>query len=101
MAILSAETINDSVPKFKKLPRWKRMFFYDEETKEVYLPAVVAGKEEAVFLCLCFDGVGCIRKYNHIYAPISWLRREYPETAELCDVVRKNVDKALANSEPE
>jgi len=66
----------------KGLPEWAAVSFYDPETKELYLPAICGGNEAAVLLSLGFDGTKYVRDGDHIYAPVSWLEREFPENRE-------------------
>ena len=76
--------------------RWRLVTFFDDETNEVFVPAAIAGNEEAVFLCASFAGCGLIHDDSHLYVPASWLKREYPDTAPVCDLIRTKVAKFVA-----
>src|SRR5262245_36900902 len=62
----------------RRAPAWGRTFYVDEGSGEAYLPAALAGDEAAVLLCACFDAQPLYTAGRHAYAPLSWLRREYP-----------------------
>jgi hypothetical protein len=38
-----------------------------------------------------------MRHRNHLFVPLSWLEREYPDWKELYDRMRANVEKFVAN----
>lgn len=60
----------------------------------VFVPAAYAGDEHKVKLCAVFDGETILEKGGHIYVPSGWLAREYPDTADLCELIGRRV-KAL------
>jgi hypothetical protein len=60
-----------------KLPEWLRSLFVDEHG-EVYFPCGAVGNERIIMLCMVADGVRIVRSEGHLYAPVSWLTREYP-----------------------
>ena len=60
-----------------KLPEWLRSLFVDEHG-EVYFPCGAVGNERIIMLCMVADGVRVVRSDGHLYAPVTWLTREYP-----------------------
>ena len=77
----------DPIP--EKCPKWAAASFYDREKDELYLPAVIGGdSEQAVLLCLSFDGVPVVHDGGHLYAPLSWLEREYPKCRETFEAIK-------------
>lgn len=62
----------------KRLPKWAGTCFRDD-AGEIFAPAAIAGSEMEVLLCASYDGTKIIEDHGHIYAPLSWLRREWPK----------------------
>lgn len=78
---------------------WKRSLLVADDGG-LYAPAVAAGVTEAVaFYTAAYDGIAFIRHKKHLFLPLSWMRREYPEERELWDVMEKRARTALANGE--
>ncbi len=59
---------------------WRNTVFLDEDG-EVYMPAEVFGDEFIMALCLIHDCKRQLAYEGHIYAPASWLAKEYPDLA--------------------
>jgi len=84
-------------------PKWKRTFgVLDERT--VFLPAIIAGNEQAVLLSAGFDGVEVAQEFGHLYVPTEWMAREFPSTAEICAAAedyarRSGLLKSLSETE--
>ncbi|HOI54290.1 MAG TPA: hypothetical protein PLP01_03490 [Phycisphaerae bacterium] len=76
------------------LSEWLRTFFLDDDG-EVFLPCGAFADERTALLCLAHDGVQMVRNEGHIYAPASWIAKEYPRWA---NTVRIIADKARANA---
>lgn len=73
---------------FEKSYKWQRVIGLSSGGT-VYVPAAIAGNEQAVFLCALNDGILGKRHLNHDYVPADWLAREYPKCAELCEIIIK------------
>ncbi len=67
-------------------PEWLRTSFRDGRG-EVFLPCGVFASEQIAFLFLAHDGVPVVRDAGHVYAPTSWLTREYPKHAEAINII--------------
>ena len=80
-----------------ELPEWLRTSFLDD-CSEVYLACGAFDDEMTALLCLAHDCVPMVRDGKHVYAPITWLARQYPKHAEavriIADVVRKAAEGA-------
>jgi len=59
------------------LPEWLVSLFVDKQG-EVYFPCGAVGNEQIIMLCMVADGVRVVRSDGHLYAPVTWLTREYP-----------------------
>jgi hypothetical protein len=82
----------------KKPPDWVCTAGIDDQN-EVWIPAVAAGSELEVVLVAGYDGTSLMEFKGHVFAPCSWLRREFKTTAQVCDKVTRRVraaDKELA-----
>ena len=53
----------------KKAPKWARSLCISDEG-EVFIPSVLLGPEEAVFMMVAFDGVGIVKDRKHLYIPV-------------------------------
>ncbi len=65
-----------------RIPRWGRTVFRGGDG-EIFLPAFLADSEAVVFLKLGWEGERAIFDEDHLYAPGSWMAREYPQLAEI------------------
>lgn len=74
----------------KRIPKWKRLVAYTPDNR-VFVPAIIAGNEQEVFMCACFDGISCLADKGHIYAPTDWMSREFPATKETCAFIESKV----------
>lgn len=78
---------------FKKQPEWKRSAAIDENGV-VFAPAIICGNEQAVFLCAGFDGERCVLMDGHPYFRTAWLKREYPDTADIMNKIENKLKEA-------
>jgi len=69
-------------------PKWKRTFGVSDDGV-VFLPAGIAGNEQAVLLSASYDGVEVAQDFGHLYVSATWMAREYPRTAEICAAAEK------------
>ncbi len=79
-------------PELKGLPKWQRSTGLSSDGV-VYVPAALAGNETAIFYCALNDCIPVENYLNHRYVPADWLAREYPKTAELCEIFIKIREK--------
>ena len=77
------------------LPEWMRTTFVDEDGR-MFLPCGIFTDELTATLCIANDGVPLVRHEGHVYAPASWLEREY---AGYAHVGRTIVARAQAERE--
>lgn len=58
----------------------------------VFIPAVYTGAGDmAVVLCASFDGVPTVTEDGHVYVPADWVKREYPQNADVVDKILRHV----------
>ena len=82
------ERMLDPIP--KNCPKWAARSFYDPDTGEVFLPAIIGGDSEmSVLLSVGYDGTSCIHDKGHLYVPLSWLEREYPAHKRTFKTIRE------------
>ena len=72
------------------LEEWMRTAFVDDHGR-VFLPCGAFGNELEALLCLSHDGAVMVRHERHIYAPTSWLAKEYPRYAQAIDAIAAKV----------
>ena len=72
------------------LEEWLRTALVDDHG-EVFLPCGAFDNELKAMLCISHDGVPMFRHEGHIYAPVSWLTREYPRYAKAIDTIAAKV----------
>ncbi|MAX27613.1 MAG: hypothetical protein CMJ19_24210 [Phycisphaeraceae bacterium] len=73
-----------------KAKPWQTTVFLDDDG-EVYMPAGVFGDELQLALCLSYDGQPQLPHEGHVYAPASWLAREYPRLAPKINEAVKHI----------
>lgn len=81
-------------------PEWGRTSYIDPGSGQVYVPAVLGGNEEAVFLCASFDGVSVVAVDDHVYVPAEWMAKEHPDAAPACRRIVGYVRAAHAGEAP-
>jgi hypothetical protein len=74
----------------RKVPVWMRSAALASDGT-IFAPAAIGGSETAVFLCASYDGVSIVLHRNHAFVPLDWLRREYPDMAEVADRIERGV----------
>ena len=65
-----------------KLTAWQRSYGVGEDG-EFYVPAVIAGDEQKVMMCAAYDGLTVPSYKGHLYIPLSWAKKEFPQAAEV------------------
>jgi hypothetical protein len=87
--------------KTSRLAEWERTIWLDEETGEVYVPATATGLPEATVMMMCgFETVGVLMDSGHLYVPLYWVRREYPEERDLWDLMASHAARAAQQDGP-
>jgi len=77
-----------------ELPKWARTVYFEDEG-ESFIPSDATGANAGVVtMAAGFDGVSVINKDNHLYIPLSWARREYPENKEIYDLIEEKINFA-------
>ena len=69
---------------------WLRTTFVDVDG-QVFLPCGALDNELTALLCISHDGVPFVQHQGHIYAPSSWLAREYPRYAQTIETIADRV----------
>jgi hypothetical protein len=77
---------------FEGKPRWKLTVFRDDNG-ELFAPAAITGNERGAVMTASYDGIKGITAHRHVYLPISWLRRAFPETEEICAVLERRLEQ--------
>lgn len=85
-------------PAGQKVPKWKRSAALADDGT-IFVPAIIAGDEQIVFLTASWDGVSVITDEDgHVFVPSNWVLREYPGTEEICSVIESRVREALSDA---
>jgi len=80
----------------KGMPVWAATGFKMDDG-EIYVPAVLGcGNENVVFLAMGYDGTSMAHDKGHLYAPLSWMEREYPENEKTWNHIKDSYQKASA-----
>ena len=77
-----------------RAPKWARSAAIDADGT-VWVPAVVAGSEMAVFLCAGYDGTKALVVGKHAYYPSEWVKREFPDARELVEKIERRLKQEL------
>jgi hypothetical protein len=75
--------ITAASPDMKKLPEWARSVAIEKTGGECFFPAAWIGDEMSIMLCVSFDDVRYFHDKKHLYIPLSWAIREYPQHAKM------------------
>jgi hypothetical protein len=82
-------------PPGRKVPRWQLRAARAADGT-IFIPAALAGREQAIALCAAYDGVPAIVDAGHVYLPAGWIAREYPAAAALCARIGSMIAEAAA-----
>lgn len=83
----------------RPLPEWARTTVV--LAGEVYIAAAILGNEATTALHAAVDGEATLSHRARPYVRAAWMRREYPATAELLDLIEQRVaDAAAGHLEP-
>lgn len=77
------------------IPAWKRTAGVAQEGR-IFVPAAMAGNEDEVHRCTMYDGTPTATYHGHIFVPADWLSKEFPDTKEMCDVVRAAMRRTIS-----
>ncbi len=75
------------------LESWLRTSFVDN-AGQVFLPCGAFGDEREAMLCVAHDGVPVVRHEGHVYAPSTWLAREYRRHAHVIETIAARITRA-------
>ena len=84
---------NEQKNKTVKIAEWKRSFGIDKNG-EIYAPAAIIGVESHAMLAASCDGIKTVIYLQHVFIPLSWMRKECPDHEELYKAIEKSVKKA-------
>lgn len=80
------------------IPKWMRSAGVDEDGT-VFVPAFVGGDEDFVVLTAGWDGnVPMVIDDGHAYLPARWIAREFPDVAEVCNLIERRCRDHLDKS---
>lgn len=71
-------------------PKWQRSAAIDQDG-EVYIPAVIAGNEKTVFLCVAGDIEPVVIDSGHLFVRATWMAREFPAERAVCELILRRV----------
>lgn len=75
-------------------PRWARSAGLAGDGT-VFVPAAIAGETDA-FLSAGYDGVTIVRYLSHAFVPADWLKKAYPQKADLVSKIEREVQEFFA-----
>jgi hypothetical protein len=58
----------------------------------IFAPAAMSGNEQRAMLCASWDGVPAVLNAKHVYLPVKWLAKEYPELAEVVRNIERRIN---------
>lgn len=79
-----------SNPKGGREPEWKRSAALADDGV-VFAPAIITGNEMVAFLAASWDGTPVVMNDDHLYLPVQWIAREYPDVADVCAEIEARV----------
>jgi hypothetical protein len=79
--------------KRKGMPKWQRRAAIAGDGT-IFIPAIVAGGENTVFLCAGYDGTRVVYHSGHLYVPSDWVKREFPQVADVALKIEGRVAEA-------
>ena len=71
-------------------PKWLRTAAINE-AGTVFVAAGMVGDEKTVMLCAMQDGSSMVTDGGHPYLPTTWIRRAYPDWAEVCQKIEERM----------
>ena len=84
--------------------RWRKSLGYyaiDDDSDEIFLPGVAAVDESReVFLCASYDGVPMVEHDGTVLYPASWMKREWPKSADNITHIEHRIRRAMRKENP-
>lgn len=74
-----------------KMAKWQRSAGINVETKDVFVPAAIAGDEKKIVFCASHDGDSFVIMYDHFFVRSAWMKREFPGTIEVCEKIESRM----------
>jgi len=62
----------------------------------IYIPGAIAGGEMNVFLCASYDGTSAVLDGDHVYYPSDWLKREFPESKDVVELIERRIKETMS-----
>ena len=100
---MSTEEANDlkwiivENPPGQRRPKWQRSACIDREGT-VYAPAAITGNEMKAMLCATWDGnTPMVESDGHIYLPTQWMASEYPDMADVFELIERKAKAHFAS----
>lgn len=72
-------------------PNWQRRVAISG-AGEVFAPAALSGDEQQAATCAARDGVNTVVSDPHVFLPLDWLAREYPDLQEARETLLLRLD---------
>jgi hypothetical protein len=83
----------------KRRPAWMRRTIVDDDTGVIFVTPAVAGVSDmAAFLAAGWDGTAAVTHEKHAYFPADWIKREYPDCADIVDRIVSRVTEWQADA---
>ena len=89
----------DAKPGGRKMTKWQRSAGFNIETKDVFVPAAIAGDEKKIGFCASHDGESFVIMYDHFFVRSAWMKREFPETTDVCEKIESRVLTAFSSED--
>jgi hypothetical protein len=80
----------------KRMPEWMRSVAVGDDGT-IFAPAAMSGNEKRAMLCASWDGVPAVLNAKHVYLPVKWLAKEYPELAGLVRRIERRLGAELSH----
>ena len=78
----------------KHLAEWKRTVAVKDGV--VFFPAWLSGNEQRCTLMAAFDGIEGILSDGHVYLPMPWLAKTYPDMGERLEQISAKLLEQIA-----
>ena len=69
---------------------WQRTSFVDDKGI-VFLPAAIFDSERRILWCMLYDNVKLVHQNRHVYAPVWWLIKEYPQHTAAIEIIQHRI----------
>jgi hypothetical protein len=75
----------------RRIPKWARTGFYNDETQEVFVPAALVVSEMEAVVMVGYDRTAVVYADKHFYVPTTWVAREWPPKADMMARIEADV----------